>query len=355
MDGSPRRRLTQVHWIDEPDYYRDRDLPVYREELEGFLPERVLDCHCHVHLQEHVTRELTAEERDKSFGSHEKPFSVEDLGEALELLFPGKRLEALVFGMPSAYMDLGGQNEYVIEAARLPWVDGLALLPPDATEEDLAALSDRGLVGLKPYQDLVGKPVGEVTIADMVPPAARRVAQVRGLIIMLHVPRPGRIAEPDNVREVIELCEECPDARVILAHVGRSYGPWYIEQAIGDLRELGNLYYDIAALDDADTIACILENVPHTRLLFGTDLPITAHRGKHLCVNRQCIFLTRQRFAWSVSSERPGELNLTFFAYETVRALRRACERLGLGPREVEDICYGNARRLVDGVKARVR
>jgi hypothetical protein len=344
-----------MHWIDEPDYYRERDLPVYREELEEFLPDRVLDCHCHVHLQEHIARELTADEVAKSFGTHEKPFSVEDLGEALELLFPGKRFEALVFGMPSAYMDLRGQNEYVIEAARLPWVDGLALLPPGATDEDLAGLMDRGLVGLKPYQDLVGKPAGEVTIPDMVPRAARRVAQARGLIVMLHVPRAGRIADSDNIREVVELCEECPEARIVLAHVGRSYGPWYIEQAIGSLRDLSNLHYDIAALDDADTISCVLENIPHARLLFGTDLPIAAYRGKHLCVNRQCIFLTRQRFSWSVSSGRPGELSLTFFAYETVRALRRACERIGLGPREVEDICYSNARKMIDGVKARAK
>jgi glutamate-1-semialdehyde 2,1-aminomutase len=187
----------------------------------------------------------------------------------------------------------------------------------------------------------------------MVPEAARRVVEARGLVVMLHVPRPGRIADPANIREVVELCEACPNGRVILAHIGRSYGPWFIEQAMDRLAPLPNLYYDVAALDDADSICVVLEHVPHTRLLFGTDLPFTAERGKHLCVNRQCLFLTRKQHPWSISSRGPGELRLTFMAYETVRALRRACERLRLTRTQVEDIMYCNARRLLDAAGAR--
>jgi nucleoside-diphosphate-sugar epimerase len=61
-------------------------------------------------------------------------------------------------------------------------------------------------------------------------------------------------------------------------------------------------------------------------------------------VNRQCLFLTRKQHPWSISSQEPGKLQLTFMAYETVRALRRACERLGLTREQVEDIIDGNLR-----------
>jgi len=339
-------------WIIEPEYFAERDLPIYHEELEEFLPESILDCHCHTYLLEHLARELTPEEKAKSYGVEEKPFSIEDVRECFAALFPGKRCEALVFGTPSAYFSLEAQNAYVADRLGEPGIDGLALLSPTASEAQLDALADAGFVGFKPYDQLVAKPLPEVTIRDMVPEAARRVANRRRLIILLHVPRVGRIADPANIREVCELCDECPDAQVILAHIGRAYGPWYIEQAIGELSRRPNLWYDIAALDDADSMDAVLRHCGPRKLLFGTDLPIAAMRGKHLCVNRQCIFLTRDRFPWSVSSEKPGELKLTFFAYETVRALRRACERNGLSRAEVEAICYDSAREIIDRAKA---
>jgi len=347
--------MSGTEWIDEPEYYRERDLTVYHEELADFLPERVFDVHCHVYRLEDKSREPTSRERDESFGATERAFTAEDLRECHSMLFPGKQVESLVFGMPSAFASIPHQNGYVARLVRRGGVAGLALLDPAADAEELRRLVvEGGFLGLKPYHRLVPKPEGEeVSIPEMVPQAARQVADELGLIIMLHVPRATRIADPANVREVCELCRECPNAQVILAHVGRSYGPWFIEQAIGALRELPNLSYDIAALDDAETIGVVLDNVPHERLLFGTDLPVTAYRGKHLCVNRQCLFLTRRRLPWSISSDKPGELKLTFFAYETVRALRRVCEHRGLSRAHVNDICYDNARRLIDAAGTR--
>lgn len=319
------------------------------------MPDALLDVHTHVYLLEHQSRPPTDEEVAASFEMDRRPLSVEDLAECHRLLFPGKHVEALAFGTASTYYDVDRQNDYVATFLGRPGLDGLALLAPGRTESEYDTLIARGFVGFKPYDLLVPKPRSGVTIRDMIPDAARAVIERRGLIVMLHVPRPLRIADRDNIREVTELCEECPSARVILAHIGRSYGPWYIEQAIEDLALLPNLYYDVAALDDADSICVVLEHVPHTRLMWGTDLPIAALRGKHLCVNRQCLFLTREKYPWSVSSERPGELNLTFFAYETVRALKFAARRLGLSRSQVEDVFYGNARALIDRVRRSAR
>ncbi len=337
-------------WLENMDYYREVDRAMYREELDEWLPERILDCHVHCFLLEHQWREPTDAEREGSLGSDREPFGVDELRGTLGLLYPGRHCEALVFGTASAYYSIEAQNRYVGECcARDEALDGLALLDPALDEEALAAVLDAtGLVGLKPYETLTGKRSAEVTLRDMVPDAARRVVEDRGLLVMLHLPRPGRIADPDNIREVVELCEECPNGRIVLAHIGRSFGPWFIEQAIGTLRSLPNLTYDIAAVDDADAMEVVLKEVGPERLLFGSDLPYTLDRGKHLCVNRQCLFLTREKRPWSVSSDEPGKLRLTFMVYETLRALRRVCERLGLGQTEVAAVCRGNARSLIE-------
>jgi len=340
---------------EDGEYYRQVDLPVYREELEDWLPDRMLDCHVHCFLLEHQSRAPTDAERAASFGSDREPFGTEELHRALALLYPGKRCEALVFGTASAYYSIAAQNDYIAErCAEDDALDGLALLDPSLDDEAIAEMLDAtGLVGLKPYETLTGRPSSEVSVRDMVPDSARRVVEERGLLVMLHLPRPGRVADPDNIREVRELCEECPNGRIVLAHIGRSFGPWFIEQAISDLRSLPNLYYDIAAVDDADAMEVVLREVGHERLLFGSDLPYAAEHGKHLCVNRQCFFLTRDKRPWSVSSDVPGRLRLTFMAYETLRALKRACERVGLGRDAVADICRDSARGLIERAKGK--
>lgn len=309
-----------------------------------------------MYLTNHQSRPPTEEEATTSFGTHQRDFSVEHLFDALHTLMPGPQYEALIFGLPSKFMDIAAQNAYVSAHLRDPRLHGLALLDPSLEEEPLnTLLGDGGFIGFKPYHALVDRPTEQVSVRDMIPQAARRVAGFRRAVIMLHIPRAGRIADPRNIAEVCELCTECPNASIILAHAGRSYGPWFIEQAIDHLRGFPNLYYDVAALDDTEVMEVVLGAVPHTQLLFGTDLPITAHRGKHLCVNRQCIFLTRERHPWSISSEVPGALQLTFFVYETLGALKRAAGKCGLSRAQVDDVFYGNARRIIDRAEEAAR
>jgi len=45
--------------------------------------------------------------------------------------------------------------------------------------------------------------------------------------------------------------------------------------------------------------------------------------------------------------------SITFFMYEEVYAMKKACEACGLTRADVEDIFYGNAKRLIDDVRGR--
>jgi hypothetical protein len=64
-------------------------------------------------------------------------------------------------------------------------------------------------------------------------------------------------------------------------------------------------------------------------------------------LNGQRVCLTRKRFPWSISTDSPGQLRCTFMGYEQLRAIKQACQNLGLGPQAVQAIFYDNARRLV--------
>ena len=96
------------------------DSAFYRERLRAFLPERMIDVHTHVCLQAH--RRLKGGERgtvswvDRVASEN----TVEDLLESYRLMFPGKQVLPLIFGMtlvPGDDLDAG--NDYVRRCASL--------------------------------------------------------------------------------------------------------------------------------------------------------------------------------------------------------------------------------------------
>ena len=44
-----------------------------------------------------------------------------------------------------------------------------------------------------------------------------------GAIVMLHIPRNGRLKDPVNLAQIMEIKQEFPNIRLIIAHIGRAY------------------------------------------------------------------------------------------------------------------------------------
>ena len=200
---------------------REYNQRIFREELDGFLPERILDAHIHVGPPEGFPA-------DRPYSCGGVPllsYTYEELDRDLAQSYPGRRCEGLCFGFPDADYPNPVLNGYVGERADFRRFFPLRLLDPrrdrpDAVRDDL----DRcGFLGFKPYPDFA-RPgdLPNVEIPEMLPDWAMAVAEERGLIVMLHIPRPGRLEDPLNGRQLRELCRRWPRARIILAHVGRA-------------------------------------------------------------------------------------------------------------------------------------
>jgi len=339
------RRLT------EEEHLREIDRPIYRREIAPYLPRRIFDSHVHLLRRSDYLPDVDPKKL-KTTGPRPMTgdFTHRHLCETMSRLFPARQWDALVFHFPSPFMDLERGNRWIASIARRHAnIHALMIPTPDMKARDVEAqIKAGGFVGLKPYPDLARpRASGEVRVGDFLTREHMQVAAARGLVVVLHVPGKERIAGRATVRAVAGLCERYPAARIVLAHVGRSYGPHFIEQAIATLKDLPNLHFDVAALDDAETIEVVLENATHRRLLYGSDLPITLVRGRHLCVNRHCFFLTERPCPNSISPPRGSEFPMTFMLYETVRAVLRACRKRRLPPAALEDIFYGNAARLI--------
>lgn len=351
MDDLRRGRL------DITPHYFKVDLPFYRENLEDFLPDKIIDIHAH-------SSDNPPRKRDDSFPSFWPEWVTFGCGMPLQNLldvyikmFPGKDVFPVCFGIPTADREsLNRQNVYLSrELERFDHAFGLLLTAPEWSERELIERMGSGrFVGIKPYLSTVtGIPAEEVTIFDFLPRHHIKLAEERGWILMLHIPRRERLADEVNIAQLREICEGYPSLKLIIAHVGRAYCPRYAEEGLPKLRGCDNLLYDISANCNQTVFEILIEEVGPRRILFGSDLPITAMRAKRECEGDRYInYIKDADWEDEHTRRRPEEEEgYTFFLYEEILAFRKAAEVCGLSKDEIEDVFFNNAYRLLKGIE----
>jgi len=334
--------------IDELDYYEAVDLPIYEREFAAWLPDRIFDIHTHTWLPEHNLRPIAEERVGLVFEATSVTF--EELAAIYQLMFPDKSIEYLAFGMPLTTVDRAANNAYVAAHVDNRATFGLYIPGLDESAEQLeSALKAGGFIGFKPYLAYVTwKALNEIRILDFVTQAQLEVAHAHGLPIMLHVPREGRLADADNLRDLESIAARFPNAKIILAHGGRAYARAIIDPALNVVAALPNIYFEFSNVQSAEVVQAVLERMPRDRVMYGSDIPVAIVRGLMFMLNGQRVTLTRKPFAWSISSATPGHLRATFMGYEQLRAMKAACDSLQWDTNSVEGLFYGNARALVD-------
>ncbi len=330
----------------------DRDREVYETELRGFLPSRIFDAH--VHLFDAACRRPGSQFEPKScyrrFGGR---FLLEQyLGWAGEWL-PEQEIFLNSFGSPSVETDLDLSAAYTGGISDRCRYFGMALISPHDTVEVLRRrVEDYGLIGLKPYPGFADwKPVGDVTIRDMLTEEQLRYADERRLAITLHIPRAGRLADPVNQEQMLWLCRTYPDIKVIYAHIGRAY---YLKNVAGFLdriAECPNAFIDTSMVNHEGVLEHAFRRFPRERILFGSDAPIAMLRGKSVEINNQYAYLMGEDYEIGTSIHDAGHaVEFTSFYYEQLRGIKLAAERAGLSRNEVECIFFHNAFGIFRGM-----
>jgi uncharacterized protein len=326
------------------------NLTIFREEFEDFLPEKILDFHVHV-----FNSGILPDGQAYSCAGHPLfQYDLEDLKQDLAGIYPGRDTAAVCFGMPHVeYIKLENDN-YIEEVCDCKQFFPLRLLDPlndtpDTLREDLAG---GRFMGVKPYLNYVRKPnLNDVEIHEMLPAWAMKAVNERGLIVMLHIPRSKRLADSLNQRQIVELCETYPRAKVVLAHIGRAY---YLKNVVGqleNLKNLPNLYFDLAMVNNWEVLEYLFEQVEARKILYGTDAPIAWAPGKSVEINDQYTYVTPVPWSLSISDDH-GKLKFTSFAYEEIRAIKKAVERLSLGDDFVRGLFHDHGMAILNEVLA---
>ena len=331
----------------EPTAY---DARVYEEKLRDFLPEVIVDAH--VHLWTPFCREgFSHPESLVSWPDLVAPdCSFEDLESSYAAMFPGKKVRAVLMTTPTCHLDRG--NAYVEGLIRKTGLPAFYCVRPETGEEEIRAAFARGFTGLKPYLNYAPSyiPPKEIRIYDFLTPAQLRLMDELGGIVMLHIARDGRLADPVNLAQLMEIDEKYPNARVIVAHIGRAYTPEALGNAFDVLKKSRNLLFDFTANTFEPAITACLRAVGPERLLFGSDMPITKMRMYRVTENGNYVNVVPRGLYGDVSGDvhmrESDEENITTFMYEELLAFREAAKKCGLTQKEVADVMAGNAVRL---------
>jgi predicted TIM-barrel fold metal-dependent hydrolase len=336
------------------------DRQFYHTHLAGFLPRHVIDLHTHVWLKEFRTVQGT-DSRGPAWPRRvavENP--IEELLQTYRLMLPEQQVTPLVFGWPERDADKDLTNAYTSHVAREHNLPALLVTAPawSATELERRVVSG-GFLGLKPYVDQAPAdiPTRDITIYDYLPPHQLQVADAHRWIVMLHIPRSGRLRDPVNVQQLMEIDDRYPNLQLVVAHVGRAYCPDDIGTAFATLRASRRLVVDFSANTNAFVMERALRAIGPRRLVFGSDLPIVRMRVRRICEAGNYVNLVPPGLYGPIGDDPhmrevgagEGE-QLTFFLYEQLLAFRRAAETCGLSSDDIADVFYGNAARLIAAV-----
>lgn len=330
----------------------------WHARLDGFLPAKIIDMHAHIWKK---TFEVGARPdlRGAQWASKvAAQNSLEDLLGDYASLFPGKKVLPLLFGWPERFIHLEVNNRWVSEQAARHHLPALYLSVPETPPGVLEVeVSSGGFLGLKPYLEFAPSHIhsNDITIYDFLPHAQLEAANAHGWIVMLHIPRSGRLKDPVNLAQMVEIERRYPNVQLVIAHLGRAYCEEDLGDALETLRRTERMMFDFSANTNSAVMQAFIDQLGSQRLVFGSDLPITHMRMRRFCEKGTYINLVPPGIYGDLRSDpqmrevSPDQArDITFFLYEELMAFMLAAQHARLSEAEIEAVFFGNARRLLD-------
>ena len=177
--------------------YRDCDRQIWEEDLNDFVPDRILDAHIHMFnradFKSLSPKLLNAEDND-----------LDDLNAWAKVLYPGRRMNYLTLGYPSftvlGEVDVAKQVVFMkSEIEKMPEVRHHRLVTPSCKIEDIARdMEHPQIIGLKPYRThSVTGDIHQCRIHEFLPHEQMELANEQGLWVTMHLS--PMTAAPTNI------------------------------------------------------------------------------------------------------------------------------------------------------------
>jgi predicted TIM-barrel fold metal-dependent hydrolase len=324
----------------------------YEQEIAPFLPPAVLDFHAHVWSRSNW-RSVPWEEKGGTYMVTSEEYPVRSLLADAGLAFPGREYRAVCFGHPGPMADNDKDTAFVAAAGRQRGIYPLMVagaelgVPPTVLRQ---RIEEHNFLGYKVFLNWLGDDYGNKRVEDMLGANEMDLAHELGLVVLLHVPRAGRLADPEVQRGVRWLAEGWPGARIVLAHCGRCYLPAEMEKAARFLRNLPTVYLDTAMVMDEVVLQMAFDSLGPSRVLFATDYPVAAMRGRRVRIMDHWVDVVQGDYPASAYRVRAEGIRSTFMSVEIALAVIGAARRVGLTEKQLHAVFFDNGMKLLRGV-----
>jgi len=327
----------------------------YQERIAPHLPPIVLDFHAHTWRKSdwHAVPWETGAKGGKYMVAAEE-YPVERLIADGRASFPDREYRAVCFGYPTPAADNVKDTAYVASAGRKRgmyplMIAGKSLKVP---AEVLRKRLDEGrFLGFKVYLPWYGDDYGNTSVEDLLSPNEMDVAQDLGLIVLLHVPRSGRLADPEIQAGVRWLSEGWPAAKIVLAHCGRAYLPTEMERAIGSVKNLRNVYLDTSMVMDETVLRMVFDGIDSSRVLYATDFPVAAMVGRRVRVLNHWVDIVVGDVPASAYRVRAEGVGATYMSLEIAQAVVTAGRAAGIGAEKLRRVFFENGMDVLRSVR----
>lgn len=327
------------------------DKIVYEKELRDFLPDEFIDFH--THLNKKSFEAWGAFNGSSSWTSlvYEEQ-TAQDLDEAYKKLFPENKVTPLIFG--GCLCDIDKVNDYIVEKGKEYGWKTLYRTSYDMDADELEEkVKKGGFLGLKPFFTKKPEyiPDSEIRIFDFLPHSHLEKADKNGWIVMLHIPRNGRLKDKVNLAQLAEIEQKYPNLKLIIAHIGRAYAMEDIGPAFDIVGKGENTYFDFTANLCDDAIRECIKAVGTKKLIFGSDMPIAIMRMYRIVENGVYYNIVPRGLYGDVDGEphmrQSDEKEITLMMYEQLKAFKRVAQEMKLSDSDVEAVMRTNAERLI--------
>ncbi len=330
--------------------YDQKDALFYDQNIRDRLPKKLVDAHCHVNLPSHVGPLDPADIAGDWALQCGVELPAERAKSILRTLFPDARTNCLALPLPLEQANMAANNSYLAELfTRLGEPALMAVKPqwsPEQVEHDLLA---GRFNGFKPYLSFARSIApAQLRISDYLPETQLAIANRHSKVVLLHLPRPERLADDDNIRDLRMIVERYPDLRLVLAHLGRSFNVDFLREGLVKLGDAASrLYFDTAAVLNPEVYALAFEKLRPDQILFGTDMPFMLWHGRRRWTERTYINLCREDFPWNRHLEPELETDYTLFIYEQVKVILDVTGQAGTDRDRLRTAVFsGNAEKV---------
>ena len=318
--------------------WREEDYKLFDEKISNFIPDEIFDAHAHWYDTKHFCNQSDSFEYPE--------VGYQNMKNSLDHWMRSRDYNGLYFPFPIKNLNCCEANGFLEkELNHRPLSRGLMMIRPD-DEPDFVEQQIRGkrFSGFKVYHIFANRDdTFQADQGEFLPEWAWEIANRHGLWITMHMVQKKALSEHSNWKYIRGHCIKYPDVRLILAHAARGFNGSHTWDAIEKIKDLDNVFFDSSAVCEPVALEAILRATGTTRLMYGSDFPVSQLRGKVVSVGDGFMWFYDHNTDWS--GWQHGTPNLV--GLESLLALKQASRSVCLKESDLERIFSINAKQLL--------